>query len=460
MTIQARAVGSVPTVSAPEGAGDWPNPAYAWCVVGLLMLAFTSSFIDRQILTLLVGPIRADLGISDTQFSLLVGLAFSLFYAVWGLPLAYAADRYSRRWIIAIGVFFWSLMTIASGLSESFWQLFLARMGVGIGEATLTPAAASLIADYFSRERRGRAMAVYATGVYWGSGLALLTGGAVLNLIATMPALSSSAFGGFQPWQMVFFLVGAPGFAIAALMLLIREPVRRGAVGQVDDDGAARPGLGAFLRENARTLLTMFLGFSFLGVVVIGYLTWIPAILMRKFALPAEDVGLAFGLIVMLFGTGGILAGGWLSDRLIKAGRTDAPVRAGLFGAIASIPFAVAAPLMPTPQLLLAVSAVALFLATSTQALPVIAIQLMSPNALRARLASIYFLFGSILIFTAGPSIVAAFTDYVFRDDRAVSASLAAVCAIAAPLGAACLAGGLQAYRRTVARVTEQEIQK
>jgi len=460
MTVQARAVGSVPRTGAAAGEGDWPNPAYAWCVVGLLMLAFTSSFIDRQILTLLVGPIRADLGISDTQFSLLVGLAFSLFYAFWGLPLAYAADRYSRRWIIAIGVFFWSLMTIASGLADSYWHLFLARMGVGIGEATLTPAAASLIADYFSRERRGRAMAVYATGVYWGSGLALLTGGAVLNLIAAMPSLSSSIFAGFQPWQMVFFLVGAPGFVIAALMLLIREPVRRGAGVPVEGEAGAQPKLVPFLRDNARTILTMFLGFSFLGVVVIGYLTWIPAIFMRKFAWAAEDVGFAFGLVVMFFGTGGILAGGWLSDRLIKLGRTDAPMRAGLYGGIATIPFAIAAPLMPSAELVLAVAAVALFLATSTQALPVIAIQLMSPNALRARLASIYFLFGSILIFTAGPSIVAAVTDFVFRDDRAVSASLAVVCAVAAPLGVACLAAGLQSYRRTVARVTEWEIQK
>lgn len=458
MTIQARGLAPVRRAGPAAGEGEWPNPGYAWCVVGLLMLAFTSSFIDRQILTLLVGPIRADLGITDTQFSLLVGLAFSLFYAVCGLPLAYAADRYSRRWIIAVGVFFWSLMTIASGLSDSYWHLFLARMGVGIGEATLTPAAASLIADYFSRERRGRAMAVYATGVYWGSGLALMAGGAVLNLIAAMPSLSSSPFGGFQPWQLVFFIVGAPGFVIAGLMLLIREPVRRG-VAPAGQEGAARPTLAPFLRRNARTLTTMFLGFSFLGVVVIGYLTWIPAIFMRSFGWSAEDVGLSFGMIVMVFGTGGILAGGWLSDRLIKAGRTDAPVRAGLYGGLATIPFAIAAPLMPSPELVLAVAAIALFLGTSTQALPVIAIQLMSPNALRARLASIYFLFGSILIFTAGPSIVAAVTDFVFRDDRAVAASLAAVCAVAAPLGAACLASGLRPYRRTVAEISEWETQ-
>lgn len=454
MTIKA--TGDVVSAGAPAREAAWPNARYAWFVVALLMLAFTSSFIDRQILTLLVGPIRADLQITDTQFSLLVGLAFSLFYAFWGLPLGYAADRYSRRWIIAIGVAFWSLATVASGLAETYWQLFFARMAVGIGEATLTPAAASLIADYFAPERRGRAMAVYATGVYWGSGLALMTGGMVLNLISAMPGLSTSLFADFQPWQIVFFIVGAPGLLIAALMLLIREPVRRG-VAPAADPSAAGPGghpkLVTFMLRQARTLLLTFLGFSFLGVIVIGYLTWIPAIFMRSFGWAAEDVGLAFGMIVMIFGTGGILAGGWLSDRLLKAGRKDAPIRAGLYGGLAAIPFAIAAPLVPSAELVLVLAAIALFFATSTQALPVIAIQLMSPNVLRGRLASIYFLFGSILIFTAGPSLVAAVTDFVFRDDNAVAISLAAVCAIAAPLGVICLAGALRPYRRTIADI-------
>lgn len=432
---------------------DWPDRRYAWCVVGLLMLAFTSSFIDRQILTLLVGPIRADLNITDMQFSLLVGLAFSLFYAFCGLPLAYAADRYSRRWIITLGVAFWSLATVASGLAESFGHLFIARMCVGIGEATLTPAAASLLADYFAPERRGRAMAVYATGVYWGSGLALMTGGLVLNLITAMPPASSSIFAGFAPWQLVFFIVGGPGLLIAALMLLIREPTRRGMFTAAGAP-TAQPSLLPYLKKNVRTLLTMFMGFSLLGVVVIGYLTWIPAIFMRSFGWAAEDVGFAFGLIVMIFGTGGILAGGWLSDRLIKAGRADAPLRAGLYGGLAAIPFAIAAPLAPTPELVLGLAAIALFFSTSTQALPVIAIQIMSPNTLRARLASIYFLFGSILIFTAGPSAVAAVTDFVLRDDQRVAISLAVVCAVAAPIGVFCLAIAMAPFRRTLEDVS------
>lgn len=456
MTMHAAGAIGARSESAPVQDG-WPDRRYAWFVVALLMLAFTSSFIDRQILTLLVGPIRADLNITDTQFSLLVGLAFSLFYAFCGLPLAYAADRYSRRWIIAIGVAFWSVATVACGLADSYAHLFLARMCVGIGEATLTPAAASLIADYFAPQRRGRAMAVYATGVYWGSGLALMTGGMVLNLISSMPASSSSMFADFAPWQLVFFIVGAPGLLIAALMLLIREPVRRGVTPAAEGVATARLKLIPYLKRNARTIVPMFVGFSLLGVIVIGYLTWIPAIFMRKFGWPAEDVGLAFGLVVMIFGTGGILSGGWLSDRLIRGGRTDAPIRAGIYGGLAAIPFAVAAPLAPTPALVLFLSAIALFFGTSTQALPVVAIQTMSPNTLRARMASIYFLFGSILIFTAGPSTVAAVTDFVLRDDQAVNVSLAIVCAVAAPLGVLCLVSALAPFRRTLEQASEWE---
>lgn len=457
MTIEAGVTAAAPSRGAPAQA-DWPDRRYAWCVVALLMLAFTSSFIDRQILTLLVGPIRADLNITDTQFSLLVGLAFSLFYAFCGLPLAYAADRYSRRWIIAVGVAFWSLATVASGFAETYAHLFLARMCVGIGEATLTPAAASLIADYFAPARRGRAMAVYATGVYWGSGLALMTGGIVLNLISAMSLPPTSMFADFASWQLVFFIVGAPGLLIALLMLLIREPVRRGMVPAAGVAAAPTP-LVPYLKRNAHTLASMFLGFTLLGVVVIGYLTWIPAIFMRSFGWPAEDVGFAFGLIVMVFGTGGILAGGWFSDRLMKAGRTDAPLRAGLYGGLVSIPFAIAAPLAASPELVLALSAIALFFATSTQALPVVAIQTMSPNTLRARLASIYFLFGSIVIFTAGPSAVAAVTDFILRDDKAVGISLAVVCGVAAPLGVLCLASALRPFRRSLEEASQWETQ-
>jgi MFS family permease len=439
----------------PEpGELPWPSPRYAWFVIFLLVLAFTSSFIDRQILSLLVGPIRADLDISDTQFSLLVGLAFSLFYASFGIPIAYAADRMSRRLIISAGVFTWSVMTALSGLSSTYWQLFLARMGVGVGEATLTPAASSLISDYFPKERRGLAMAVYATGVYWGSGLALMIGGIVVRAVEAAPAIQWPLVGELRPWQTVLVMVGLPGVVLAAAMLLIREPVRRG----LPPDAAQRLApLLPFLKANRLTILGLFLGFTLLGMVVIAYLTWIPATFMRSFGWHAAEIGLAFGLIVMTCGSLGIMAGGLLADRLTARGHADAAVRAGLYGGLATIPLAALAPLLPTPGLILAASGLALFAVTSTQALPIVAIQFMTPNNLRARMAAVYFLVGSLLLYTAGPTSVALLTDYLFRDDAAVRYSLAVVSVVVAPLGVLLLWWSLPHYRRSLAAAADWE---
>ena len=432
----------------------WPEPRVAWFVVFLLVLAFTSSFIDRQILSLLVGPIRADLGISDTQFSLLVGLAFSLFYASFGIPIAYAADRMSRRLIISAGVFVWSIMTALSGLSNSFGQLFLARMGVGVGEATLTPAASSLISDYFPKERRGLAMAVYATGVYWGSGLALMIGGLVVKAVEAAPPVDWPLVGELKPWQTVLVMVGLPGLLLAAAMLLIREPVRRG-VAATDREKLAP--LLPFLAANRSTVTGLFLGFTLLGMVVIAYLSWIPAVFMRSFGWHPAEIGLAFGLIVMTCGSLGIILGGLLADRLTKNGHADAAVRAGLYGGLATIPLAAVAPLLPTPGQILAASALALVAVTSTQALPIVAIQFMTPNNLRARMAAVYFLVGSLLLYTGGPTSVAILTDYLFRDDGAVRYSLALVSLVVAPLGVLLLWWVLPHYRRSLAAAASWE---
>lgn len=426
----------------------WPDPRRAWAVVILLALAFTSSFIDRQILSLLVEPVKADLNISDTQFSLLVGLAFSLFYSICGVPLGYLADRKSRRLIVSAGVLTWSMMTTLCGFAQNFAQLFVARMGVGVGEATLTPSAASLIADYFPKERRGAAMAVYATGVYWGSGLALMIGGGVIAMIADASSISVPLIGEIRPWQTVFLMVGLPGLPLAGLMLLIREPRRRGLVADGGDPSAGQ--LLPFAKANVRALLAIFVGFTLLGMVVIAYLTWIPALFIRTFGWTAAEIGFGFGVIVTVFGSGGILFGGWLSDRLTRRGHADAVVRAGLYGGMVATPIAAVAPLLPTPPLLLVGAAVALFAATSTQALPVVAIQTMAPNNLRARLAAFYFLFGSLLIFTLGPTSVALVTDFVFGDPTMVRYSLAIACAVFAPLGVLLVATGLKPYRRAV----------
>ncbi|MGH7462539.1 MAG: MFS transporter, partial [Longimicrobiales bacterium] len=182
----------------------------------LCMVAYVFSFIDRQITALLIEPIRADLRISDTQFSLIHGLAFAFFYALMGMPIARLADTRSRPVIISAGIFVWSIATATCGLTRNFWQLFAARMAVGCGEAALSPTAYSIIADSFPKSRLGLALGVYSMGSFIGAGLAFLIGGTVIELVTRIGALELPVLGTVKPWQMTFFIVGMPGVLIAA----------------------------------------------------------------------------------------------------------------------------------------------------------------------------------------------------------------------------------------------------
>ena len=202
------------------------NVRHAWYAVAVLTLANVSGFIDRQILSYLVVPMKRDLGVSDTQISLLMGLGFVLFYSVLGIPIGRMVDRGSRRVVTAVGVALWSVMTTLTGFTRTFNQLMLTRIGVGIGEATLGPASVSIIADLFPRRLLGVAMSVYMTGTFFGSGIGYALGASVVHVVDAMGTITLPVVGTIHAWQSVFFMVGLPGFAIALLCLTMREPVR------------------------------------------------------------------------------------------------------------------------------------------------------------------------------------------------------------------------------------------
>ena len=197
--------------SVDESKTSQPSLKYAWYVVIILMVCYTLSFIDRQILSLLVKPIQQDLGINDTEMGLLQGAAFGIFYTLLGLPMGWLADRISRRNLIAVGIFFWSLMTALCAVARSFGSLFFARMGVGVGEATLAPSAFSMISDYFPRERLGTALSVYSAGIFIGAGLALIVGGTVVSAVSNIPAITMPVLGTIASWRLTFLIVGLPG---------------------------------------------------------------------------------------------------------------------------------------------------------------------------------------------------------------------------------------------------------
>ncbi|MBT8077800.1 MAG: MFS transporter [Gammaproteobacteria bacterium] len=439
----------------PSGDGEWPNPVYSWYVVAVLMLAYTNSFIDRQILNLLIEPIRSDLEVSDTQVSLLAGFAFAIFYTLMGVPIARLADQKNRKVIIVAGIAVWSAMTALCGAARNFWQLFFARVGVGVGEATLSPAAFSIMSDYFPKHKIARAFSVYSMGVYFGAGLALIIGGAVIRLVEGADAVTLPVVGEVLPWQITFFYVGLLGLPIILLLLTVREPVRRGlkAVGVPQTGNASSlPVLLAFLRINKATVILHFLAFSAIGIGILGFMTWTPTLFIRTWGWEASTIGLAYGVIMFVLGTAGVYSGGFVADWLEQRGRKDAILRAACYSGIVAVPFAVATPLMPTAELALIGLAITSFLLAFPQGLPAAALQVITPNPLRAQMTALYFLVGNLIALGFGPTLVALVTDYGFGDPMKLRYSMSVVSATMIPLGAFLAYLSLKPYRASRAR--------
>jgi MFS family permease len=436
-----------PAVAEDEAA--YPPTRYAWYVVGVLMLANVSGFVDRQILSLLVIPIRRDLGISDTQMSLLMGLSFVLFQATLGVPIGRLADSHSRRAIIAAGVAAWSVMTMACGLARTYTQLLLARVGVGVGEAALQAPTVSLVADYFPRARRATALSVYTLGTFLGSGLAYLLGGAVAGAAVAPGRWDWPIVGAVYPWQAVFFIVGAPGLLIALLFSTVREPLRRGPAPSARATPAA-PALWRHVRANAETFSTLSLGFALSATVNYGIAAWLPTFLVRTYGWPVARAGIVQGILTMTIGVLGVVTGGRVSDRLVRRGVVDGPLRVGIIGALGMIVFAGLYPLMPTAALAVLLLAPVNFFAAFPWGAAYAGAAETMPNTLRAQGTALYVLVINLVSGMLGATAVALVTDRVFRDDLALRYSLSLVSATGMALAAALLAVGRGPYRRTV----------
>lgn len=425
----------------------WPSARRAWFAVAVLQLAYICSFVDRTLLALLVQPIKADLGLSDTQISLLHGLAFAVFYTFLGLPIGWLADRYSRRRIISIGVAVWSVMTAACGLAGKFWHLFLARMGVGVGEAALSPAAFSMLADYFPPNRLSRAMSVYSAGINIGAGLAFIIGGAVVAAVTQAGALRVPFVGEVQPWQLTFFCVGLPGVLIALLILTVREPDRRGARASGNITDVLR-----HVKRNGKAIACHFMGFALLSAAFNVTTSWAPTYFVRQHGLAAGEAGTWLGLEILFFGGAGIIAGGWLADALRDRGRTDGGIIVGVLSGALLTPFAIAAPLMPTAYGALLVYAPFMFFASLSFGAAAATMQLITPNALRAQTSALYLFVNNLLGIGLGPLVTALVTDHVLQNEQAVGTSMAIVAGTAAFLAAIVLAKGRSPYRDSLNR--------
>jgi MFS family permease len=418
----------------------------SWYAVGVLTLAYLFSYIDRQILSLMVGPIKRDLALSDTQFSLLAGLAFALFYTLLGIPIARLADHRSRRGLIAAGIALWSLATAAGGLARNFAHLFTARVAVGVGEAALSPAAYSMLADLFPHDRLGRAIGIYSSGVFLGIGLSFVIGGVLIAHLEALGGVTVPVLGHLQSWQATFMIVGLPGLAVAALVLTLPEPTRRGvSSGGIDPDSVAA--VWRWLKRHRRLYLTHFTGFALLALVFNANMGWAPEFFIRIHGMERAQVGTRLGVIAAVFGGLGIVSGGLYSDYLSRRGHPAAPIKAGLVGAVLIVPFAVLAPLVGDPDLAMLMFCPLLFFSSFPYGPAAAALQIISPANMRAQFSALYLFVVNLLGIGFGATATALATDYLFRDELRLHWSMALIAAVGGVLSVVFLAACLEPFR-------------
>ncbi len=388
----------------------------------VLFVAYTCSFVDRQVLSLLVEPIKHDLKLSDTQISLLQGLAFALCNAIAGLPFGFLVDTKRRIPIVALGVAGWSLATTACGLTRSFGGLFLARLVVGVGEAVLTPAANSLLGDLFPPKRVGLPLAIYSLGVFAGGGLALMLGGALLGSLESRPLSSIPLLSELRPWQLVFILVGLPGLPLSLWLLSLKEPPR------APPPEFAKEHLRSalqYLGEHRAAFIWLNLAFSTIAMVGYSMAAWVPTFFIRHYAWSAQDIGYTYGLLFMFGGAAGVLSGGLIGEGLHNAGIVNARIKVVLLATSLALPCVVAFPLVNSAYWALILLGGAVYFSTFVNGLSAVLLQQMVPSHLRGLTVALSLLAVNLLGLGLGPTIVAVLTDYWFQSEARIGMSLA-----------------------------------
>ncbi len=365
------------------------SPAARRYALGVLVAVYTFNFIDRQILSILLQPIKDDLGLSDSQLGLLAGVAFALFYATLGIPIARFADRGSRRNLIAVALTIWSGMTALSGMAQSFWQLLVARIGVGVGEAGCSPPAHSMLADYYPMERRSTALGIYSLGIPVGIMFGFIAGGWMNE---------------FFGWRAAFLVVGVPGLLLALLVrLTVREP-RRGMSDRQVAVGGALPGVSETFAYLWRSRAFRHLSFGAALTAFVGYsvVSWVPAFLIRSHGMSTGEAGSYLGMILGIPGGIGIALGGWLADRL---GARDRRWYLWIVtvSLLVALPFGLGVYLAPGPYLALALLVVPVVLGNFYQATTFAQTQGLATLRMRSVAAAVLLFIINIIGLGLGP---------------------------------------------------------
>lgn len=394
----------------------------SWYAVIVFLLLVIFGWIDRQLLALLVEPIKADLGLQDWQIGLLHGAAFAVFFALAGLPIGFLADKYSRRKILLAGSVAWSAMTAVCGLATSFWGLFLARTGVAVGEATLRPCADSMIADYFPRSRAGPAYAVYMSGIVLGIGLAFIAGALTIDVLAGAGPLHFWLIGEVALWQATFIVVGLAGLPVALLVRTIREPARTGDSAQAVSVGATRD----YLKGNWPIYVAYFFSFALIATAGQANHAWGPTFLIRRFGSDVVQAGLAWGGLVVIFATLGVYCGGYAARQLGKAGHRLAFWDVALFSQILAIPVGALAFRVADAELAYVLIALCFFVQSFAAPMQPAILMSVTPARFRGQMVSLTTVAAVIFALTIGPTLVGLLNDYLFpaREDIGMSLML------------------------------------
>ena len=419
---------------------NYPSSQQAWYGVVILTLAYILSFLDRQLLSLVVTDVKSDLDLTDSQVSIILGFAFALFYTTMGIPIGRLADKKSRRTIIGIGITFWCFMTAATGIVKTYAQLFIARIGVGVGEATLSPSALSIISDYFPKEKRGTAMGFFNMGVSVGSGIALILGGQIVAYFADFPPIILPLVGQIYEWQALFIFIGIPGLLVALLMSTIKEPSRKGKMTVVNESGSSSEEISIkdtirFIYQRKEAYGWLFLSMACSVLIGYAFLSWLPTMYIRSYNIGIPTITLWLGVAFLIGGPFGATMSGWLGDKLYKKYNNSSHVMLFAYSMIILTVAAVLVPLMPNYQTATLMFIPQIVTAAGQTALAPVAMINITPNQLRGQVTAVYFFVISMTGYTLGPTSVALITDFIFKDESLIMYSMSIVSLVVGLIG-------------------------
>jgi MFS family permease len=442
--------------AAPTDPQPWPSRRSAYTSLFVMTVVVMFTVIDRQILALMIEPIKADFHITDTQAAFLIGAAFSITYGIAGIPIARIADTRNRRNLVAASIAFWSLCTMGCGIAQNYAGLVAARLGIGIGESGYGPASWSIATDNFPREKVAFATSTYGIGAMVGIGLASFMGGAVLAFVDGMPPVALPFGGVIRPWQWAFFVVGLPGLLWTLMVLTTREPPRRGAVIGHKAKSVPVRDVARWIRDDGRSYLAVIGGACMKQLVASGPSIWGATFYYREFGWSLAQAGMASGIVTLIVSPPAMILGGKLSEHWTRNGRPDANLRIMIMGLMLSVPLLVLYPLMPNPYLALAGQALAGFVGTLGFGPGIASFQVITPNRMRAQVSSLSQFSTNVIAFAISPIIVAVFTDYVFRDPQALKYSMSLSALIMGTLALIVTIQGLKPYARSYERAVRE----